>query len=132
MTFSKTETLKAKGIAILLLLFHHLFYSVEHIRVSGVICRIIDENTLLIIANNARVCVWIFVFLSAYGLSVKFKQSLNQPEVFLWNQTVKLLVPYQFVLLLTWIICQLFCPEKGLYVFCKENGLLNLFTDFLQ
>lgn len=33
--FSKEDSMKVKGIAILLLLFHHLFYNLRHIEESG-------------------------------------------------------------------------------------------------
>lgn len=42
--FSKNETLKAKGIAILLLLFHHLFYNFGRIEESGVQFLILQQD----------------------------------------------------------------------------------------
>lgn len=70
--FSKNETLKAKGIAILLLLFHHLFYDSERIEQSGVQFLIFQQDIVQQIAVAARICVWIFVFLSAYGLTYQY------------------------------------------------------------
>lgn len=61
MTFTQRHTFIAKGAAILLLLHYHIFigYSGLH----------------LALAQVTHCCVWIFVFLSGYGLSVSYVRS---------------------------------------------------------
>jgi membrane-bound acyltransferase YfiQ involved in biofilm formation len=68
-SFSLNTTNCAKGIALLLLLWHHLFY--EH-----------PENHYLVYytASLAKVCVAIFLILSGYGLS----HSIQRKPMGLW------------------------------------------------
>lgn len=74
MGFSKNESLKAKGIGILLLLFHHLFNSVSKFEHFFGEYPLFSLSTLEQIGKSARVCVVIFVFVSAYGLSTLYAQ----------------------------------------------------------
>lgn len=72
MEFTKNESLKAKGIGILLLLFHHLFHNVS--RYESYFTRLsrFSLETLGFIGTAARVCVFVFVFLSAYGIAMLY------------------------------------------------------------
>ena len=74
--FNKNDSLKAKGIAILLLLFHHLYRSETIIASHGIVCRFLSVKAISTFSTNARVCVWIFVFLTAYGLTEQFEALL--------------------------------------------------------
>ena len=76
-TFSREESLKVKGVAICLLLFHHLFYSQNRIDAGRISFLLLSKESVMIIATCARVCVWIFAFLSAYGLSVQYTKLGN-------------------------------------------------------
>ena len=110
---TKIDTNVLKGIALLLLLCHHLFYK---------------ENGLyddLFIAGHGlvnewgkvcKVCVAIFVFLSGYGL-VKSSQGKEVKAVtFYWNRMTKLLLNY-------WVIWLLFVPI-GVFFFGRTFELV--------
>ena len=60
MTFTKEDSAKTKGIAVILLLFHHLFFTDRGFEVN---LQYISEDTLRALATAARICVWIFAFL---------------------------------------------------------------------
>lgn len=77
MSFTKEDSMRAKGIGILLLLFHHLFFNKARFGPYDVTPQFISENSLITIATAARVCVWIFVFISAYGITIQY---LNRSE----------------------------------------------------
>lgn len=68
--FDKRQTNIAKGLAIIILLWHHLFYNgntfVSLLSFQG---RSIEH----IIAQSGKVCVAIFVLLSGYGLYQSYK-----------------------------------------------------------
>ncbi len=70
--FTKEKTNTCKGIAILLLIFHHLFRSEEAIIPHDMCFFVLPHNIVPGIASCARVCVYMFVFLSAYGLMYKY------------------------------------------------------------
>ena len=75
--FDKNDTLAVKGIAILLLLFHHLFLIKERLNDNGIYIPDSEYKSLVFYIHSARICVWIFVFLSAYGLTKKFAKTDN-------------------------------------------------------
>lgn len=67
---SLNETNAIKGIAIIAMLVHHLFY--EHPEYG--------ESTYQL-ALIGKVCVAMFLFLSGYGLSVQYSKILNYDSV---------------------------------------------------
>ena len=67
--FDKSKTLIIKGLAILMLLFHHLFLVKERLDVNGVDFSQETYAHMYKYVVQARICVWIFVFLSAYGMA---------------------------------------------------------------
>ena len=71
--FTKKHTLICKGIALLLMYFHHLFYNQSVFEGFNIIWTPISEETAVWIAAKCKVCVAIFVFLSGYGYAKKYK-----------------------------------------------------------
>ena len=129
--FDKKETAKAKGVSICLLLFHHLFYSESRISQGGVKLHIVPQELLINIAAGARVCVWIFVFLSAYGLSIKYNElvqgerSVNKSG-FIKKQWFSLMKPYWFVFIIVSVV-SLFIFERPWIVY--KNSAINFILD---
>ena len=102
--FDKRETAKAKGIAISLLLFHHLFYSQSRVDAGGIQLHFIPDTTLFRIGYYARICVWCFVFLSAYGLTAQYLKmnstaSSRDRVRFIGKHWLSLMTPYWIVFL---------------------------------
>lgn len=67
--FEKRDTLVVKGLAILLLLFYHLFgeaYAVEQLQV---IYAPIPRDLFFMLSGFGNICVAVFVFLTAYGIT---------------------------------------------------------------
>ena len=69
----KKQTDITKGIAILCMLFHHLFYKEEVYTVYRLTGLIINRDVTYAIANDMKMCVAIFAFLSGYGMLMKAK-----------------------------------------------------------
>lgn len=78
--FTKTDTLKVKGIAICMLLFHHLFRTVERLEAYQIQVRWLPPELVANLATGARLCVWLFAFVSAYGLALKYGTSEHRPS----------------------------------------------------
>lgn len=97
-----------KGIAILIMLFHHLFlrpemYGYDDIFIHG-------HGLIFSIAKMCKVCVAIFVFISGYGLTEKYGSLSNiKLKDFYWKRFVKLMLNYWFV----WLI---FVPVSVLWL----------------
>ena len=70
-TFPKESSDVAKGVAILLMLFYHLFSNAQDNQIMQVNFSPIPEDLFLMFAKFGNICVSVFVFLTAYGISTK-------------------------------------------------------------
>ncbi len=99
--YTVRETQKAKGMAILMLIFHHMFLS------GGEACRgtwLVSSETVAIIARCARICVYMYVFFTAYGISLGLKKENGVAGgKYVCLRVWKLLAPYWFILVLIWV-----------------------------
>ena len=96
---SINDTNALKGIALLLLLFHHLFY-----KRTGLYDDFQIYNDLYVvneIGQFSKLCVAIFVFLSGYGLTIQANKKANfQLSLFYKKRFSKLYLNYWFI----WIL----------------------------
>lgn len=94
------DTRVLKGIAILLMLTHHLFYNDSMNGMFGEVSlfgvRVVHEIGLW-----SKVCVTIFVLLSGYGLEVTSKGKVIHLLDFYKHRFKKLMINYWFVWILT-------------------------------
>lgn len=72
--FTKEETNFCKGIAIIMMLFHHLFNDFEEYAGHPVDYRPFTGERLMFLALLCKVCVAIFVFLSGYGIAAVYER----------------------------------------------------------
>lgn len=101
-SLSLQDTNVLKGLALCLLLCHHLFYSHREPDATNYFSDIcFHGNWLLARFGNGfgKLCVALFVFLSGYGLTVSTenKGGLNNLIGFYRNRMVKLMVNYWFI-----------------------------------
>lgn len=100
---SKSNSLILKGGAILLMLFHHLFYSPSstslfwdyHIQIG-----LHDVGVVNQLGIYAKLCVAIFVFVSGYGLETTFLNKELRSLSFYSHRFKKLYLNYWFIWLL--------------------------------
>lgn len=109
MTFDKRQTNIAKGIAVLLLLWHHLFYNDPKDYNKFISLLKIDNVPIeCVIADSFKVCVAIFLLLSGYGLYRSYQNFCNETIVnnriavkkdfkFVWNHWIKMMSGYWFI-----------------------------------
>lgn len=126
LTLQDTEILK--GIAVLLLLFHHLF-------LGGVDFDDVYVGQIPLVQTfgaQSKLCVAIFVFLSGYGLTAGAIKTGGIPNLlaFYRKRYVKLMVNF-------WLIWLLFVPV-GVVAFNRtfpdvygEHYMIRIFTDLL-
>jgi peptidoglycan/LPS O-acetylase OafA/YrhL len=92
---------------------------------------------VLKMAYFSKVCVSIFVFISGFGLMFSLKKKdLSGKEISKWISTrlVKLLAGYSFIVVLSWIICQLINGLTVQTYFHDKmigRGLYYMLLDFL-
>lgn len=125
---SKRDTQILKGGGILLMLFHHLFYSewsrplYDDIVIHGV--GVINQLGIF-----CKLCVAVFVFLSGYGLMVSTPKDIKLKD-FYWHRFKKLYLNY-------WVVWLLFVPI-GVFIFGRtftdaygDHAALKAVLDFL-
>lgn len=117
-----------KGIALLMLLFHHLFY-IETGLYDDVTLHIGREiNLVNYIAIACKLCVAIFVFLSGYGLATTY--ACNKIRAFYVRRFTKLMANY-------WLIWLVFVPWGFIFGAFSldsvygQHAILKLIVDFM-
>ena len=147
MRFDIRQTNIAKGVALLMLLWHHLFYSsaeyYQRFTTMHLYKGIPIESTL---SNYCKVCVAVFLLLSGYGLYMswqsyekkviasKGKFTIGHQLLFVKNHLLKLMFNYWFIYILFVPLSVFFGTPfweiyKGnfLYGLVDFLGLANLF-----
>jgi len=104
--FDLFHTNASKGVSLILLLWHHLFY--RHLEYG----MLIKET-----ADIAKVCVAIFILLSGYGLSESIKNRKIGLFEFYKNRLIKLYLNY-------WFIIAIFVP---IGIFFMDRSLSSVF-----
>lgn len=128
--FSKEETLKAKSIAILLLIFHHMYLSVDTIS-NNIHLKFMNKESISTIAKDARFCVWIFVFLSAYGMTITYYKWCKNVNKFFWHRILSLQSFCLPILLIYYVLAIVFKKtgnifEKPYYILVNILGLSDM------
>ena len=126
-SFTIDDSLKAKGVGIMLLIFHHLFFTKARFEPYGIQMSF-SENTLITVANACRICVWIFVFISAYGLTIQFEKTAGKESAgkFVFRRWYSLMKPFWFIYVL--VVCVLcIC---GISLARYEGAVSNVILDF--
>ncbi len=96
-TFRKENTLEAKGLAILLLLFYHLFENRSVLEEMQVDCRPFGTEGFLLFSGFGNICVAVFVFLTAYGISFGLlgrEVTIRDAAVEAWRRFLKLMLRF--------------------------------------
>lgn len=107
--FSVRDTNIAKGIALCLMLVHHLFYK-DYIYVSDIY--IYGHQICNTLSYYSKVCLAMFVILSGYGLNEVTKRNKISIKNFYKNYLLKLYLNY-------WVIWVIFLPV-GVIVFGRS------------
>lgn len=143
-SFTKRDTNIIKGMAIIFMMIHHCFNSTKRYVGIDVIFAPLNQHIVTYLAAFLKICVPMFVFLTAYGITVSLKKKHNTLDI-----TGKQMVSYtkhrMFNLYTGWlwvfVLCEIFCMVysrlplevygknvKGVvYFFIDGLGIANLF-----
>ena len=77
MKFTKDHTLCMKGIAILLMFFHHNYLGPERWLDSPINFFPFTEDIFVYFAKFCKICVGLFVLLTGYGMTVSCKNRIK-------------------------------------------------------
>lgn len=119
--FEKTDTQVCKGLAIIFMLIHHLFLDIDVCVKYGVVFTPFSSNTVIEIAKVCKICVSMFVFLTAYGITRKYSFSFMEIDrhghkKYLSSRLLKLMSGYVFIYILSQVISY-FTPRTRVLVY---------------
>ncbi len=135
--FNKLHTLEVKGIAVLFMLFHHLFaYTEEKCERFGVSPYLLELDTVMDLAVAAKVCVAMFVFLSAFGITRSYNahgSAMDRRQVgkFAWKRYVKMMTNYMFIYICAFLF-QLIWSGKFASIYRGEGNLKAVLYAFID
>ncbi|MDO4489588.1 MAG: acyltransferase [Lachnospiraceae bacterium] len=131
--FSKNVTLAAKGIGAILMLNHHLFSCFpEYVDQYQVSSRLFSMDTVMRFSIFSKICVAIFVVLSAYGMTLSFDRSRGSGTQYVKRRLFRLEAGFWPVFFLATATFFLREDHLGVYLASgKGNGLLYYVIDGL-
>ncbi|MFP3153705.1 acyltransferase [Lachnospiraceae bacterium ZAX-1] len=134
--FSKDDTLAMKGIAIMVMLYHHCFLDKDRFAGFEISFWPLPENIAIGISAFFKICVGMFVFLSAYGMTISLKNKYehynfnkNDIEKSIFNRYFSLMSGFIFNFLTAVLLCYTFRREL---VQIYQDGLKGVFTFFMD
>ena len=144
MTFSREDTRVIKGVAIFLMLYHHLFRFPERIAegISYIACFNIGSNTsAYLIGLFGNLCVSIFLFLGGYGTYFSSSNTKNLTKT-IWNKIANLYLAYWkvfFIFIPICILCKVprIKPQLSMFIWnftglkINYNGEWWFFTPYV-
>lgn len=131
MQFSKADTQKIKGIAIIFMFIHHCFLSPSRYSGKEIDFFPFSEGMVNTVALSMKICVSMFVFLSAYGMTLSFKRidkeyhfSKEQVHLLVLKRYIKMMSGFMFV----YLALQLYSFIMGLgwYTHVYGKGILSV------
>lgn len=120
--FSKEDTLAVKGIAILLMFYHHCFLKMERFENYTISSLIFSDAQIVYLAQFCKICVGMFVFLSAYGMTFSYRKksleydlSRKECTAITMRRYLKMMSGYWFIFVLVQIFAFFYDRERILY-----------------
>ena len=136
--FNKNDTLAIKGLAILAMIQHHNFLSVDRFEGFNVSFFPFSQSKVIILSNFLKICVGMYVFLSGYGLAFSVKKyssdnTLNgtQYKDYLYRRLFKLLMGY-WVIYVIFFIVSLIAVSRPMTIYFSDDifsGIYSIFID---
>ena len=138
--FDKSRSLELKGIAIILMLFHHCFRIPEIFKGYSVSFYPFQEATIVNVAYASKICVSFFAFVTGYGLFLSYSDKKESAQRWAAKRYFKTFSGYWFIWIISALVCQLIDGQtyktffsgglsKGI-IYCVINfiGLDSLFN----
>lgn len=129
---TKQDSICLKGVAVILMIFHHCFVDKSRYEGYAIIFSPFSEEFVVSISYYFKICVSIFAFISGYGLYLSAKGHIqNRKEVTQWtvSRLIKTMSGFWFAyivaFILTWIFADL--PSK---IYCVNGNVRGGYMRF--
>lgn len=138
MDFSKEDSFKCKGFAILIMLFHHMYMSSDRYEEFTISFAPLTELAVNQIADFCKLCVGIYVFISAFGLTKSYSSWKNGVSSFILQRTFKTMFLFYIIYIGAILLSFVIAKEWNIYSAYGYGGenetfpaLWYMFIDFL-
>lgn len=133
---TKQESNIMKGLAIILMYIHHLFYDEGSFSGYDIDFGLIGMKKTIQLAQLSKVCVAIFVFVTAYGITKQYmEKGISSPKEMMKYSTkkyLKLMFGFWFILFLAILTSTIMCAHTWQEVYGTNNMSIYYFIlDFL-
>lgn len=124
---SREDTKWVKGIAIVLMLMHHLWTFPDRIAGGGLkyLFTIFDQSSIVYLGSFGKICVSLFFFIGGYGTYLGYVGK----EYDLVGKLKKLYISYWKVFVIFIPIAFLLCSNQPAY--CENSAIWSRFSSFL-
>ena len=131
--FKSEDSIKIKGIAIILMMIHHCFGSADRFEAYNICFFPFTAGQFVRIASSFKICVSLFAFVTAYGLTQSLKSSSQNINLYQWygKRFIKLLSGYWFAVIAMSVICEIFGRHIS-RIFLGEGIIRGSFYFLLQ
>lgn len=133
---TKNDSLAIKGIAILFMLFHHLFLDAQRFEGYEVNFAPFGQTNVTTFAYLLKICVSMFAFITGYGLLKSISRvQLNKTDVTKWSisRLIKTMSGFWFIYIIAFIVTFFIdrLPIQTYFKGSRANGLAYMLIDFL-
>lgn len=140
---TKNDSFAIKGLAIILMIFHHLYCTADRFEGFTVDFTPFSQTFVVNVSFLFKVCVSIFAFITGYGLLKSIAgQKFSRKNIAKWNVTrlIKTMSGFWFIYVIAFIVTMLINrlpyetyfakkPYAGVFYFVNDFlGLANLFN----
>lgn len=137
--FSKADSTKIKGFAMLMLLMHHLYCGTDRFDGYNVSFAPFSQEFVVSLSLAFKICVSLFAFISGYGLLASYRSLQKHGERMGGNSTTKWIVKHLAKLLSNFLFIYLLCfivtllidglPIRTYFSGSKIAGVLYMVID---
>lgn len=130
-TYERDDALALKGIAILVMLMHHLFLA-GRFNANNLSFAPFSVSTITAIANYAKICVSMYAFMSGYGLFLSYRKNTFSDTKWFILRYIKTFSGFWLIVVLSWIVCQMINGRTAATYFGKNvgTGVVSMILDF--
>jgi len=142
--FSKANSTALKGVAIIMMVFHHCYSLPQRYAGRGIDFSPFGQHWVAMFSNSFKICVSLYAFITGYGLYLSFKnmtkrEKLTPRNITKWTAAryIKTMSGFWLIVVLSYIICQLIDGRTyrvfffGTTITETASGLVRMATNFL-
>lgn len=132
-SFDRDASIALKGVAIILMMFHHCFREKALFEKYTISFFPFPEDMVVHMAYTGKICVSVFAFITGYGLYLSYTSRRQNPTRWAAKRWLNTFSRYWFVWVLSAVACELIDHRTSRLLSGKNvyQGLCNTVIDFL-